>query len=197
MLCEMKDGSLARVTGCAAWGGHGNWYRICAEKGSMENVRGSLGEVRVQYNSWNVPEGESEVSTVAARWYEDDERNNMPGSAGHGGGDFWVAYHFMKYVNEDIVPFFDVYRSVAMSATAILALRSSQNGGVEYKIPDFRREEERVLWENDHDSPFPDENGNASMPCCSRPDYMPTDEDFANAEREWREAGLVDYQTLL
>ncbi len=191
MLCEMEDGSLARVTGCAAWGGHGNWYRICAEKGNMENVRGSLEQIRVQYNGWQIPDGEQEVGTYPARWYEEEELNSLPGNAGHGGGDYWVAYHFTKYVNEDIEPFFNVYRSVAMSATAVLALRSSQNGGMEYKIPDFTKEEERVLWENDHDSPFPDENGTASMPCCSHPDYMPTEEDFANAEREWREAGLI------
>lgn len=191
MLCEMEDGSLARVTGCAAWGGHGNWYRICAEKGNMENVRGTLEQVRVQYNSWQIPEGEQEVGTYPARWYEEEELNSLPGNAGHGGGDYWVAYHFTKYVNEDIEPFFNVYRSVAMSATAVLALRSSLEGGKEFKIPDFTKEEERVLWENDHDSPFPDENGYSAFPCCSHPDYMPTDEDFANAEREWREAGLI------
>jgi hypothetical protein len=78
-----------------------------------------------------------------------------------------------------------------MSATAVLALRSSLEGGKEFKIPDFTKEEERVLWENDHDSPFTDENGYSAFPCCSHPDYMPTDEDFANAEREWREAGLI------
>ena len=191
MLCEMEDGSLARVTGCAAWGGHGNWYRICAEKGNMENVRGTLEQVRVQYNSWQIPEGEQEVGTYPARWYEEEELNSLPGNAGHGGGDYWVAYHFTKYVNEDIEPFFNVYRSVAMSATAVLALRSSLEGGKEFKIPDFTKEEERVLWENDHDSPFPDKNGYSAFPCCSHPDYMPTDEDFANAEREWREAGLI------
>ena len=77
-----------------------------------------------------------------------------------------------------------------MSAAAILALRSSYNGGCEYKIPDFTDEEERKLWENDTASPFPDEDGNADMPCCSHPDYEPTAEDYANAEREWKEAGL-------
>ena len=61
---------------------------------------------------------------------------------------------------------------------------------ISVSIPDFRNEEERKLWENDNDSPFPDENGNATMPCCSHPDYEPTEEDYANAEREWNEAGV-------
>ena len=191
MLCEMTNGTLARVTGCAAWGGHGNWYRICGEKGNMQNVPGSLDQIRVQYNGWQIPEGEAEVQTIPAKWYEDDEMNDRARNAGHAGGDYWCAYHFAKYILEDIEPFFNVYRSVSMSATAIQALRSSMNGGAEYPIPDFRNEEERKMWENDHDSPFPDENGNASMPCCSRPDYRPAEEDYANAEREWREAGLI------
>ena len=190
ILCEMEDGSLARVTGCAAWGGHGNWYRICGEKGNMENVRGSLEQVRVQYNSWNIPEGEEEVSTRDAKWYDNEQLNELAAKTGHGGGDYWVCYHFVKYLTEDVEPFFNVYRSVSLSAAAIMALRSSQNGGTEYIIPDFTNEEERKQWENDHESPFPDENGQTTMPCCSHPDYMPTDEDFAHAEEEWQEAGL-------
>ena len=79
-----------------------------------------------------------------------------------------------------------------MSAVAVLALRSSQNGGKEYQIPDFTKEEDRLLCEHDTDSPFPDENGHATMACCSHPDYMPTEEDFAQAEKEWKEAGLID-----
>ncbi len=191
MLCEMKDGSLARVTGCAGWGGHGNWYRICAEKGNMSWVRGDGDKIFIQYDSWNVPEGQPETQTVTSRWQEDDALNELPGAAGHGGGDYWVAYYFKKYITEDVEPFFNVYRSVSMSATAVLALRSSQNGGKEYKIPDFRNEEERKLYENDNDSPFPDENGVATMPCCSHPDFRPTEEDLANAEKDWKEAGLL------
>lgn len=190
ILCEMKDGSLARVGGTTGWGGHGTWYRICGEKGQMESVRGT-DRVRVQYNGWQVPEGESECAEYPARWYEDEEMNQQAVNAGHGGGDWWAAYYFTQYVNEDVEPFFDVYRAVSISATAILAMRSALNNGIEYKIPDFRNEEERKLWENDNASPFPDAHGNATMPCCSHPDYRPTEEDYAMAECKWRETGLV------
>ncbi len=191
LLCEMKDGSLARLAGYSGWGGHGNWYRICGENGQMENIRGTLDQVRVQYNGWQVPEGENEVAIHSVKWFDDEKMNSLAANAGHGGGDYWTAYYFTKYVNEDVEPFFNVYRSVSMSAAAILALRSSLNSGVEYKIPDFRNEEERKVWENDNDSPFPDENGNATMPCCSHPDFKPSEEDYAAAERDWREAGLI------
>ena len=43
-------------------------------------------------------------------------------------------------------------------------------------IPDFRLEEDRVKFENDYDTPFPDLDGNgATIPCCSRPDYRPSE----------------------
>ena len=192
MLCEMRDGSLARITGCSAWGGHGNWYRICGEKGNVENVRGSLEQIRVQYNGWQIPEGEEEVNIRDAKWFDDEKLNAIASEATHGGGDFWVAYFFRKYLLGEYEPFFNVYRAVTMSAVAVLALRRSQNGGKEYQIPDFTKEEDRLLCEHDTDSPFPDENGHATMACCSHPDYMPTEEDFAQAEKEWKEAGLID-----
>ncbi len=191
ILCEMQDGSLARVTGCSAWGGHGNWYRICGERGNMENVRGTDNQVRIQYNGWHIPDGQSEVQVVNAIWDEDDAMNQLARHAGHGGGDFWCSYHFTRYINEDVVPFFDVYRSVSLSAAAILAHRSALEGGREYRIPNFRDEAERKLWEHDTLHPFPDENGNTAMPCCSHPDYHPTEEDLANAEKDWREAGYI------
>ena len=49
---------------------------------------------------------------------------------GHGGVDFWMLRNFIEYLKGEYEPFFNVYRSVAMSATAVLALRSSQNGGM-------------------------------------------------------------------
>ena len=34
------DGSVFKVTGCAAFGAHGNSYRLCCENGQIENLRG-------------------------------------------------------------------------------------------------------------------------------------------------------------
>jgi len=189
ILCEMNDGSLARVTGCAAWGGYGAWYRICGQKGNVQNVRCNLDQVRVQYNGWQIPEGDVDCKTYDTKWYDDDERNKLAAKASHGGADFWVSHFFIKYLAEDVEPFFNVYRSVTMSAVAICALRSSQNGGAEFRIPDFTKEEDRRQYENDTASPFPNENGLSSMDCCSKT-YDPAAEDYANAEKDWTEAGL-------
>ena len=38
---QNDDGSIFRVTGCAAFGAHHNAYRICGEEGQIENLRGT------------------------------------------------------------------------------------------------------------------------------------------------------------
>jgi hypothetical protein len=52
-----------------------------------------------------------------------------------------------------------------MTAVAIFGWRSSLNEGIQYRIPDFRNEAERAVYENDTWSPFPDENGETNFPC--------------------------------
>ena len=59
MMVETDSGAVFRITGCAAWAGHGNTYRLCCTKGSVENIRGT-NELFLHYNSWAMPEGESE-----------------------------------------------------------------------------------------------------------------------------------------
>ena len=73
---------------------------------------------------------------------------------------------------------FDIYSATVMSSVAILGHRSVMNGGVPYDIPDFRKEEDRVKFENDRLSPFIGEGGEPSYPCCSRPDYRVNPKQF-------------------
>jgi len=48
ITCLNDDDSVFRVTGCAAFGAHGNSYRICAENGQVENVRGTDGKIMLR-----------------------------------------------------------------------------------------------------------------------------------------------------
>lgn len=167
IMLAMDNDSVFRVAGSCCFGPHGNWYRLGCLRGGIETVRGDQSSVRLVYNSWETPEGE-ESRTYTAEWRELGE---LASKAGHGGGDFWVCYHFARYLIDDVEPFFDVYRSTAMSAVAILAWRSVLEDGTTKTVPDFSDEEQRKLWENDTATPFPtDENGMAavSMPCSSR-----------------------------
>ncbi len=157
MLCGMDDNSLARVTGWAKFGGHGNWYRLSCAKACAETVRGNEFRAQVRSCVWEEPIRELdtpypfEAEKARCFW--------------HNGGDYYVTVDFIDCVKEKRQPYLNVYRAAAMAAVGILGWRSSLHDGAEYKIPDFSKEAERLPYENDTASPFLDENGERSYPC--------------------------------
>lgn len=161
-----NDNSVYRVTGCAGFGAHGDSYRICCDKGQVENVRGTGGKIMLSYNKWNVPEGMEEHNFYMPEWH--DEQENLIAKAGHGGGDFIIIREFFECIRENKKPEFDEYFATNMASVAILAHRSILNGGVAYDVPDFRREEDRVKYENDRETPFYGSDGSdPTIPCSS------------------------------
>lgn len=175
------DGSVFRVTGCAAFGAHHNAYRFCGENGQIENLRGMDGQVMLRYNHWSVPEGKEENNLYEPSWNDSDEE--LIENAGHGGGDFIVARMFLDCLREGRQPEhpYDIYSAVAMSSVAILGHRSVLNGGQPYDIPDFRLEECRKQYENDTETPFHGTDGSKpTIPCCSVIDYTPSEEQINN-----------------
>lgn len=171
------DGSVFRVTGCAAFGAHHNAYRICGENGQIENLRGMGDKMMLRYSEWAIPEGREEVNLYEPQWNDGDEE--FISQAGHGGGDFIVARMFLDCIKDGRQPEhpYDIYSAVTMASVAILGHRSVMNGGIPYDIPDFRNEECRKEYENDRQTPFCGSNGSEpNIPCCSNPDYSPTEE---------------------
>ena len=178
MTCLNDDDSVFKIVGCSAFGAHGNSYRLCGTKGQIENLRGMGDTIMLRYNDWEIPEGMQEVNQYTPEWPEDIREDAS--KAGHGGGDFFVVREFFDCIRGLRKPFFDVYRATAMASVAILAHRSVLNGNIPYDIPDFRKEEDRLLWENDHETPFHYADGRTpTIPCGSRPDYH-TPEDKRN-----------------
>ena len=59
-----------------------------------------------------------------------------------------------------------------MSAVAILGWRSCMENGKVYPIPDFRDKAQRNAWRNDDLTPFPDENGNVTLPCATGKKFL-------------------------
>lgn len=157
ILCRMNDGSLFRITGWAKFAVKGDWYRVSCSNGTLETVRGNGEDVRVAYNDWSIPKGEKAENVYTSQWSHDGEKANV---CGHEGSDYFMVMDFLNCVKNDVQPFFDVYRSCAMSSVGILAWRSCLEHGREYKIPDFKNEADRKLWENDTLSPF-----DSSYPC--------------------------------
>lgn len=166
------DGSVFKVTGCSAFGAHGNSYRICGERGQIENVRGT-DKVMLRYNSWQIPEGKEEINFYTPELSL--EEKELIGNAGHGGGDFFVIREFFNCIRENKPHQFDVYFATAMASVAILSHRSIMEGSKPFDVPDFRNKEDRDLYRDDKLSPFILSDGTApSYPCCSNPDYRPT-----------------------
>ena len=171
---QNDDGSIFRITGCAAFGGHHNSYRICGTEGQIENLRGMGDKVMLRYNQWSKPADKEEVNCYVPSWNDKDEE--LIKSSGHGGGDFITARMFIECVSEGKQPEhpFDIYSAVNMSSVAILSHRSMLEGGKPYDIPDFRTEEARKQYENDILSPFTDDEEN-KLPVCSHTDFAPTE----------------------
>jgi len=187
-LCTMDNGAVYRVTGCAQFAGHGNWYRVACLKGAVESVRGKPGDVWLRYNSWEKPEGAEESKVYTAQWPYNAE---LAESAGHGGGDFWTTYNFIEAIKTGKQPYFDVYRGVACTSVGILAWRSVLNGGAPVKVPDFKDEADRKKYEDDHynPDPFAEIPEKYRIPCCMDPNYLPGKDDLDNAYEDWEKYG--------
>ena len=166
ITCINHDNSVYRVTGCAGFGAHGDSYRICCDKGQVENVRGTGGKIMLRYNKWNVPEGMEETNFYMPEW--NDPQESLIEKSGHGGGDFIVVREFLNCIRENKKPEFDEYFATNMASVAILAHRSILAGGQPFDVPDFRREEDRVKYENDRETPFYGSDGSEpTIPCSS------------------------------
>jgi len=185
VTCLNDDNSVFRVTGCAAFGAHENSYRICGEKGQIENVRGE-DKVLLRYDRWNVPAGSVSSCTYMPEW--NDKDRNLIKKAGHGGGDFFVIREFFACIRENKQPLFDVYFATTMASVGILAHRSLLERGVPYDIPDFHKEEDRAKYENDHISPFWGKDGSEpTIRATSNPDFGVTQEDMDAYDRKMAE----------
>ena len=181
---QNDDGSIFRITGCAAFGGHHNAYRICGTEGQIENLRGMGNKVMLRYNGWSKPEGMDDVNLYEPKWNDPDEE--IFKTSGHGGGDYLTARVFLDCIKKGKQPEhpFDIYSAINMSSVAILAHRSMLEGGKPYDIPDFTKEEDCKLYENDRLSPFYSQDGSKpTIPCCSQRDFKPTEKQVQNYKK--------------
>ena len=172
IICQNHDGTVFHITGCSGYGADNIYYRICGWNGQIEVPRGMNGKVMLRYNRWDVPEGQKGSSLYDPGWQDEDA--NLAISAGHEGSDFFVMRNFLRCIETGKKPDFDVYFATTMASVAILAHRSILEGGKTFRVPDFRREEDRKEYENDTLTPFYGSDGSEpTLPCCSNPDYRP------------------------
>jgi len=153
ITCMNDDGSAYRVMACSGFGSGESSYRICCEKGQMENLRDGTNRLSLNYSHWYVPENVSSANTCYEPVLQDKDIE-LAMKSGHGGGDFFVIREFLTCLRENRRPEFDVYFATTLSSVAILGHRSMLKNGMPYDIPDFRKEEDRVKYENDTLTPF-------------------------------------------
>ena len=181
MLCGMDNGSVFRITGWATFGGGGDWYRLGCSSGSLETVRGEMNDVRIV-------EDNGEVNVFTTEW---EKFGDLAAKTGHGGGDFWALYEFAQSIENNTEPYFNIEKALAMASVGLLGWRSCLEKGRQYDIPDFSREEDCKLYENDNLSPFPDKNGKTTLPCCIKTDYTPSEEAQRVAREYWAKQGYL------
>jgi len=186
ITCLNDDDSVYRFTGCSYFGGHHTSYRICGTKGQIENIRGGYDKVMLRYNDWEIPVGEQEQNYYDPEWPA--ELKELIEKAGHGGSDFFVMKEFFDCIREGRKPEFDEYFGTTCSSVAILGCRSMKQNGVPYDIPDFHKEEDRVKYENDRETPFYGTDGSLpTFESCSRDGFKPTEKQLENYRKETKD----------
>jgi len=167
--------------------GEGIWVRIHGSRGQMENLRhGDRNLVRVRREQYHEePSGPVEEMYLP----QFPEHHELAAATGHGGGDFFVSYHFAQAIHAGQQPFLDVYRAVAMSAVGIQAYRSALADGNTMAVPDFRQAEVRRQYAQDDWSPDPAQHRPGQPWPSIRGDLPPSAQGLEYARRIWREGG--------
>ncbi|UCH34107.1 MAG: Gfo/Idh/MocA family oxidoreductase [Armatimonadota bacterium] len=167
--------------------GEGIWVRIHGSRGQMENLRhGDRGMLRLRCEAYHETGRKPEHRTYLPKFPRGHARAV---SAGHGGGDYFMNYHFARAIRTGEQPYLDVYRGVAMSIVGILAYRSALQDSATLDVPDFRKKSVRRKYASDDWSPDP-ENRRPGQPWPSiRGDTKPTPQGLNYARRIWKSAG--------
>lgn len=164
VVTRMDNGAVFNTTGCSAYAPTSKWYRLACEKETMETERYDWREEKLivakdaAHLDYTVP------SPQEAGLARDDISQGDVTASGHGGIDFYTTYHFIKYLLGEEQPYFDVYRSVAVSAVAILGWYSALTGSGEIRIPDFRDKAQRDAVRGDYRKPFARSVADVNMP---------------------------------
>lgn len=169
ITCINDDASVFRIMGWSSFGAEETSFRICGTKGQIENLRSSDGKIMVRYNPWDVPAGEEPERIYNPDWPENSRKLLRQSKMG---AEYFLIQEFFHCIRTGERPVMDVYFAVDTASVGILAHRSMLQMGVPFDIPDFRKEEDRIRYENDHLTPFWGADQNPpSLPCCSQPNF--------------------------
>lgn len=186
IICRMNNGAVMKSLH-GGLRGHGNYVRIHGNAGLMENARhGDKTRLRVLKEPFEKRRGEpSEII------YRPDfpVHHDKATRAGHGGGDFYTAYHFSHAIRTGETPYLDVYRGVDMSIVGVQAWRSVLDDSSPVEVPDFRKPAIRKKYKDDHWSPDPARKAKGQPPSSILGDFRPKPAARKLAKKVWASRG--------
>ena len=139
-LIQMSNGGVFRNLTGATTGDNHMGKRLWGTRASAESERHGL-YLRIGAG------GHTPQVAVEPQW---PELGELADSCGHGGGDFWELYYFAREVLTGEPGPWGIYAACDVTLAGIMAVRSSQNGGIPVEIPDFRNKEVREKYRNDN-----------------------------------------------
>jgi predicted dehydrogenase len=186
IICRMNNGAVLKSLQ-GGLRGHGNYVRIHGNAGLMENARhGDKSRLRVLKEPFEKRKGEpSEIV------YRPDfpVHHDKATRAGHGGGDFYTAYHFSHAIRTGEPPYLDVYRGVDMSIVGVQAWRSVLDDSAPVEIPDFRKPGFRRKYKDDHWTPDPARKAPGQPASSILGNFSPKPEARILAKKVWASRG--------
>jgi predicted dehydrogenase len=187
ILVRMDNGAVFRIWGLSISSVCRVKYEIHGDRGYIATFEPNLfGGVQIHHEEWLREPGKPNNISYIPDWPEHAE---LAAKAGHGGGDFWMNFHFANAIRSGKQPYLDVYRGVSMAAVAVLGWRSCLEEGKPFFIPDFHDEKSRKAFENDRWSPFPKDAGPGQPPPSIRGYIKPSPAVVAKAEKFWKKEG--------
>jgi predicted dehydrogenase len=188
IVVRMDNGAVAKLLQVGLRG-HGVWVRIHGSRGLMENLRhGATSMLRVRREPFDKAPGEP----IEKTYLPDFPQHHADAvRAGHGGGDFFMNYHFAAAIRTGKPPYFDVYRGVAASVVGPLAYRSALQDSNTVVIPDFHRKSVRDKYRRDDWNPNPLTHRRSDPWPSVLGNVRPTKQGLAYARKVWRNAGYT------
>ena len=166
VITQMDNGAVFKTTGCSGIAPTSKWYRINCENFCMETERYDGPErkfIQAMHSGTEITiPGAKNVGLDTPEILELKEKVDT--TTDHGGIDFYNKVHFIKYLNGEEEPEFDIYRAVTLSAVGILGWYSVLTGK-EFRIPDFRNPEDRDKIRWDTRTPFGKTVDEPTLPC--------------------------------
>lgn len=161
---------------------HSN-YQLNGDRGAMKDL--ANGHIAVY------TEGENENCRGRHEDYVPSAIIAGTENSGHGGGDFFTTYYFIRSILGDEVArerAINVYDAVDMCIPGTLGYRSIYEGNSSVRIPNLRNREERDAWRNDTFCTFPHIAGDQYVSNNLYNDEPIPDAVFDEVRRRW-EAG--------